>query len=481
MATTFQARRRAVDLPIALDPAHGAASDQVRSALRTAIIDGLLAPGLKLPSSRALAEQLRVRRNAVVAAYEHLLSDGLVEARQGSGTFVAGALPSPRQTAAASGASISPAEARPFQLGKTHVDPRLLQQLGSALRRHVTGARMESLGYGDARGSQHLRVQIANHLAVARGMRCDPASIVVVSGTQHAIRLCLDALLSRGDEIWMENPGYHAAHVTLRAAGMRIVPVDVDAEGLQVTHGLSKAPAARAAYVTPSHQFPTGVTMSMPRRVALLEWAQAAGAWIIEDDYDSEFRFSGPPLTALAGIGSDRVIYIGTFTKILFAGLRLAYLVLPPGLVERVVGARAALDRFPSPFVQDAVADLMAGGMLPAHLRRMRLRYREARDAVATALVQHAGKALKIVVPEQGLHLVAYLDRRLTTEHARRIRAAAGIEARLLSEGRLTPGGREGFIVGYSGYELDELRDAAQRLGFAARDELLRASAPPRG
>ncbi|MGD9804988.1 MAG: PLP-dependent aminotransferase family protein [Hyphomicrobiaceae bacterium] len=469
MPTTSPPGRRALDLPIALDPIHGAASDQVRSALRSAIVDGLLAPGLRLPSSRMLAEQLQVRRNAVVAAYEHLLSDGLIEARHGSGTFVAAELPMPPPVVTPAGPAISVPPRRPFDLGHTYADPRLLQQLGNALRRHAISAGALELGYGDPRGSLHLRLQIARYLATARGIRCDPACIVVVNGTQHAIRLCLDALLTRGDEIWMENPGYHAAQRTIAATGMAMIPVPVDGEGIQVTAGLRSAPSAKGAYVTPSHQFPTGVTMSMSRRIALLEWARSSRAWIIEDDYDSEFRYAGPPLTALAGIGGERVIYIGTFTKILFAGLRLAYLVLPPDLVERVVAARAAIDRFPSTFMQDAVADLMADGMLAAHLRRMRPRYREARDTVAATLTQTAHNALDVVVPTQGLHLVAYLAPGTSSDIARHIRDVSGVATRLVSESRIAPGGREGFIVGYSGHSNAELQEAAMRLGEVAR------------
>jgi len=303
-------------------------------------------------------------------------------------------------------------------------------------------------------------------------MRCDPACIMVVSGTQHAIRLCLDALLTRGDAVWMEDPAYHAAHVTIGAAGMSIVPVAVDEEGMRVAEGLARGPHAKAAYVTPSHQFPTGVTMSMARRVALLDWSKSAGAWIIEDDYDSEFRFSGPPLTALAGVGASRVIYVGTFTKILFAGLRLAYVVLPPDIIQRVINARASFDRFPSPFVQDAVADLMEEGMLSAHLRRMRTRYREARDVVATTLSEAARGSLQLVVPDQGLHLVAYLPERAPPEAAQHIKDKSGITSRLISEARLRSGGRDGFILGYSGYDLVELRAAAKRLGDSAHEVL---------
>jgi GntR family transcriptional regulator / MocR family aminotransferase len=425
---------------------------------------------MKLPSSRSLAEQLGVRRNAIVAAYEHLFSDGLIEARHGAGTYVAAELPARPSTAPATQFKIAPGPRRAFALGNTHADGFLLRRLASNVRRRIATATADQLGYGDPRGSEHLRTQIAQHLAANRGIRCDPGCVVIVSGTQHGLRLCTDALLSPGDAVWMEDPGYYAARNTLETVGMKLVPVPVDAAGIVVASGLRSNPSAKAAYVTPSHQFPTGVTMSMARRVALLEWARSSRAWIIEDDYDSEFRFAGPPLTALAGLGAERVIYIGTFTKTLFAGLRLAYLVLPPAVVERVALARAAHDRFPPHFMQDAVADLMSDGVLAAHTRRMRSRYRQARDALATTLNNAAGGALRIAVPTQGLHMLAYLPNRVPKETAMQIREVADVETKLLSEMRINRRGPDGFILGFSGHDIGDLNAAARRLGRAAKD-----------
>jgi GntR family transcriptional regulator/MocR family aminotransferase len=450
-------RRDGLDFPIHLDRSIRNHGQQVHAALRSAIIDGLLRPETKLPSSRALAEQLGIRRNAIVAAYEHLFSDGLIEARHGAGTYVAAQLPARPAATSPAPFRIAQPKRRAFALGHTHADAALLGRLASNVRRRIATASGDELGYGDPRGSEHLRTQIAQHLAANRGIRCDPSCVVIVSGTQHGIRLCVDALLSPGDAIWMEDPGYYAARHTLEAVGMRLVPVPVDASGIVVASGLRSSPAAKAAYVTPSHQFPTGVTMSMARRVALLDWARASKAWILEDDYDSEFRFAGPPLTALAGLGGERVIYIGTFTKTLFAGLRLAYLVLPPAVVERVVRARAAHDRFPPRFMQDAVADLISDGVLAAHVRRMRSRYREARDALATTLEHAAGGALRLAVPTQGLHMLAYLPDGISKDTALGIRAAADVETQLLSEMRI------------NGHGIKELTAAAQRLGRAAK------------
>lgn len=470
MATTSKRRREILDLPISLDRSIRSHGQQVHVALRTAIIDGLLKSGTKLPSTRELANQIGVRRNAIVTAYEQLLSDGLIEARHGAGTYVATELPLLPVAAPAAAIAIEPTQRRAFALGHTFVDTTLLRRLASNTRRRIATADSEELGYADPRGSEHLRMQIAQYLAVNRGVRCDASCILIVSGTQHGLRLCVEALLSPGDAVWIEDPGYNVAQNTLRAAGMQIVPVPVDAEGIVVAAGQRASSSSKAVYVTPSHQFPTGVTMSMGRRNALLEWARSSKAWILEDDYDSEFRYAGPPLTALAGIGGERVIYIGTFTKTLFAGLRIAYVVVPPALLERVVVARAAYDRFPPRFMQDAVADLMADGTLAAHMRRMRSRYRESRDSVVTTLQEASSGTLLVDVPKQGLHLIAQLPDSLASEAAVQIRKSAAVETKLISETRIVPSGRDGFILGFSGHHPKELTAAAQRLGQAALD-----------
>jgi GntR family transcriptional regulator/MocR family aminotransferase len=478
-ATTSKRRRDDVlAMPIRLDRLIRGQPQQVHSALRAAIIDGLLAPGLRLPSTRVLADQLGVRRNAIVAAYEQLLSDGLAEARHGAGTFVAAQLPAPPSAVPVAEVAIRTTPHRPFGLGFTLTDPPLLKQLANASRRRIAHASADELGYGDPRGSLHLRTEVAHYLAANRGIRCDPSCVMIVSGTQHGLRLCVEALMKPGDTVWFEDPGYYASRETLRAAGMSLVPVPVDPEGIVVTSGEKAELAAKAAYVTPSHQFPTGVAMSMARRVALLNWAKAAKAFIFEDDYDSEYRFAGPPLTALAGIGGEHVIYIGTFTKTLFAGLRLAYLVLPPAVVGRVVAARASHDRFPPRFMQDALADLMAEGVISAHMRRMRPRYRQARDAVAETLEKHAKACLHIAAPAQGLHLLATLPAGAPKDAAAAIRAHAGIESRLLSDARIVQRGPDGFILGYSGFATNDLIDAAKRLSRAAQ-EVLAASPSP--
>ncbi|MGD9509078.1 MAG: PLP-dependent aminotransferase family protein [Geminicoccaceae bacterium] len=459
-----------LDLALRLDGVTGSQSSRVHAALRGAILEGRLGAGTRLPSSRALADQLGLRRNAVVVAYEHLLSDGLAEARVGAGTYVTTHLRHVTERTVSVSTMRPVRNQTPFALGRTHADPVLLQRLGSAVRRRLAAADPSHFGYGDPRGSEALRGALAKHLAATRGLRCDPGHILITSGTQQGLRLCGEALLRPGDAIWVEDPGYPAARRLFEAIGAETVAVPVDGAGLIVDEGRRRAPGARLAYVTPSHQFPTGVPMGMERRVALLEWARRADAWILEDDYDSEFRYAGPPLTALAGIdGHARVAYLGTFSKTLFPGLRIGFLIVPPALLPAIATARGAADRFPPSLLADAVADLVRDGTFAAHVRRMRSRYRSARDLVTATLIRASNGLLGVSVPGQGLHLVATLPPGTPIGAAAAIRAAAEVEAWLLSETRTAQVGPDGFVLGFSGHEPSRLKQAAERLGEAVR------------
>jgi GntR family transcriptional regulator/MocR family aminotransferase len=460
----------ALDLALRLDGKGGTQSSRVHAGLRDAILEGRLPAGTRLPSSRTLADQLGLRRNAVVVAYEHLLSDGLAEARVGAGTYVTTHLPRAAASVGLDAPSVAVARQAPFALGRSHADPAMMRRLGGAVRRRLAAADPVWFGYGDPRGNEELRRALAVHLAATRGLRCDRDCILITSGTQQGLRLCAAALLQPGDAVWLEDPGYPAARRLFEAVGADTVPVPVDAAGLMVEAGRRNAPRARLAYVTPSHQFPTGVAMSMERRVALLAWAREAGAWILEDDYDSEFRYSGPPLTALAGIdGHARVAYFGTFSKTLFPGLRIGFLVVPPALLARICAARAAIDRFPPAPMAAALAELMGNGSFAAHVRRMRSRYRMARDLVADSLRRASGGLLQITVPQQGLHLVAKLPDHMPPGAAAEIRAAADVETWLLSDTRIVQDRIDGFLLGFSGHQPALLRRAADRLGQAVR------------
>lgn len=261
-STTSKRRHHVLDVPLGLDRTVGNQSLQVHASLRSAILDGRLVAGLRLPSSRSLADQLSVRRNAIVGAYEHLLSDGLVETRVGDGTYVASRLPTRADQITVAPFVVAANQRGAFALGQTHSDPMVLRRLASATRRRIASATAAYLGYGDPRGGEALRRQIALHLAANRGIRCDPSCILIVSGTQQGVRLCADALLRSGDRVWMEDPGYPATRNTLAAAGMRLVPVPVDAEGIDVAAGRRLGPSAKAVYVTPFSRAPDAHALS---------------------------------------------------------------------------------------------------------------------------------------------------------------------------------------------------------------------------
>jgi GntR family transcriptional regulator/MocR family aminotransferase len=288
---------------------------------------------------------------------------------------------------------------------------------------------------------------------------------MLTSGTQHGLRIVLSAILKPGEQIWCEDPGYPAARNSIAHCGARPVSVPVDEHGLIVARGRATAPHARAAYVTPSHQFPLGVQMAMPRRLELLDWARDANAFVFEDDYDSEFRYDGAPLLSLAGIDHlQRVIYMGTFAKTLFPGLRIGYCALPERLIGPVAIARAAMDRFPATLMEGAVADMLNSGAFAANLRKMRGVYRDARDALARTLTDASKGRLSVPVPSQGLHLVARFASSTALDIAAQAKAAAGVEGWLLADTYLRARPAPGFVLGFAGHPVQKLVAAAERL-----------------
>jgi GntR family transcriptional regulator/MocR family aminotransferase len=279
----------------------------------------------------------------------------------------------------------------------------------------------------------------------------------------------LSAILKPNDRVWCEDPGYPAARRAIEHCGYRPVPVTVDASGLIVAKGRAAAPTARAAYVTPSHQFPLGVQMSMNRRLELLDWARDADAFVLEDDYDSEFRYDGAPLLSLAGIDHlQRVIYMGTFSKTLFPGLRIGYCALPEKLIGPVTTARAALDRFPGTLLEGAVADMLNSGAFAANLRRVRGLYREARDVLAATLQAASEGRLSVPVPSQGLHLVARFDPAVDPRVAAEAKTAAGVEGWLLAETYHRAPPLPGFVLGFAGHPIPLLKASAEKLAKAS-------------
>lgn len=453
---------------------------QLYLELRRAVLAGVLPPGARLPATRALARQLGVARNTVVAAYDQLLAEGFIEGRTGAGSYVSRDLPEGLEARPAPVAAPAPSVApipnmaqpgtAPFNTGRTAWDERTAR-----IWRQLTLRRLETpdpamLGYGDPQGARPLREAIAAYLGAARAVRCTADQVVVTSGAQQAIGLVLRVLLGPGDAAWIEDPAYPAVRAAMVAAGARIIPVPVDGQGLVVGAGIAAEPAARLAYVTPSSQYPLGVTLSMARRMELLAWARAARAWVIEDDYDSEFRYSGRPLASLQGVDEGgRVIYIGTFSKVLFPGLRLGYAVLPPELLEPVLAARLLADWHPATLQEGVVTDFLAEGHFAQHLRRMRQRYRLARDALVEALQRECGDALHVEAPDQGMKLIARLRPGLMDAEVAAAAAARGVIARAVSPMYLGAPPMQGLMLGFSGHEPGALRWAAKSLGACLR------------
>ena len=465
--------RQRSELPLDLLGAHvtpsASSQDRLYQALRHAIERGTAKPDEALPPSRTLARQTGFRRNAVINAYERLIADGFAVARVGSGTFVATRIPSQAMRARKTKFEIDRLQTGALALGCTHIDDRALRRFRSFAGRRMRAFGPEHLHYGDPRGSRELRAAIADHLLSARGLRCDPEQIMLTTGTQHGLQIVLGAILEPGDRVWCEDPGYPAARRAIEHCDGQVVSVPVDQSGVIVAKGRAAAPDARAAYVTPSHQFPLGMQMSMPRRLELLDWAKDANAWILEDDYDSEFRYDGAPLLSLAGIDHlRRVIYVGTFAKTLFPGLRVGYCAVPETLMPAVAKARAAIDRFPSTLMEGAIADMLNSGAFSANIRKVRGIYREARDALAQTLSEASEGQLNVPVPSQGLHLVARFGTAIDAAVAARAKAQANVDGWLLADTcfRIRP--MAGYVLGFAGHSRDQLVDAAEKLAKAS-------------
>jgi len=466
---------------------------QLYDKLRGGILEGRFTRGQQMPSTRILAEDLGVSRNTVLNAFEQLIAEGYLEGATGSGTYVARALPEEmlRVTttparASASGKrrhwsrqgtrltrygssrfrqAITP---RPFQSGVPALDVFPFDLWTRLLNRRWRKRPSELLGYGDSGGYTPLRQAIASYLAVARAVRCEPEQVIVVSGAQQAMDLAARLLLEPGDAVWVEDPGYLGAYATLNAAGAKLIPVAVDEDGLDVRHGIARGPRARLVYVTPSHQFPLGMTMSLTRRLELLSWAQKSGAWILEDDYDSEYRYASRPLAAMQGLDHrGQVIYFGTFSKVLFPALRLGYLVVPPDLVEGFLVAKAITDR-QSPTIEQAVlAEFISEGHFSRHIRRMRALYLERVETLVESVEKELKGFLDIRRPEAGMHTIGWLQKGSDDRKLVRQAAAAGVTALPLSAFYLGAGRKPGLILGYAGYSEKAIREGVRKLAQA--------------
>lgn len=436
---------------------------QIYERIRAAILAGQLRPGTRLPSWNTLASELRVARGTVKAAYDWLAGEGYVVGRGPAGTVVNPALafaPSTRDPVARELPAAVPehfsfstwgAAPLPFQLGIPALDQFPRKVWARLMARHAARLAPEQMTYPDPAGDPCLRQAIASYLAVARSIKCSPSSVFVTIGFAGALGVITRALLSRGDAVWLEDPGFPRTREALTLAGAQLVPVRVDANGIDVEQGIARARRARLAVVTPSHQAPLGIRLSLPRRLALLDWAVRTGAGIIEDDYLSEFRLGGPPLPALASLdATGQVIYVGTFSKVLLPGLRLGYMVVPPAQQQRFSAIVAHLAPVSSPLTQATLADFMAEGHFARHLRRMRALYADRRDALLEALRTACGNLLSIDDRDTGMHVIARLPPGTDDENLVRRARAAGLGVAALSTWSIEAACGPGLLLSFT-------------------------------
>jgi GntR family transcriptional regulator / MocR family aminotransferase len=430
---------------------------QIYDRLRATIIDGSMKVSERLPSARSLAAQLNVARGTVDLAYARLADEGFIVSRGQRGTFVSSGID--RSLVAASTAqradaiNTSPLDEYllPFRFGVPALDlfPRKVWSRLAA--REARRLDLASLPYPNPAGLPSLREAIASYVAVARGIACGPDQIVVTAGYQGALNLVAHLVLTRGDSVWLEDPCYGFALDAFKALSMRIVPVPVDGQGLRVADGRSTCLHAALAVVTPAHQFPLSVTLSLPRRQALLAWAAEQDSWILEDDYDCEFHYTGHRPPALKSIdGADRVFYAGSFSKTLFPALRLGYLVVPSVLIDDAQRACRTLHRGAAVLEQSVVAAFMTEGHFARHLRRMRIRYRARRESLAEALRREFGANVEISLQAGGLHLLARFSKHgPDVELARRARQH-GLMPHPLSGQSIAHDAGEGLLMSFT-------------------------------
>jgi GntR family transcriptional regulator/MocR family aminotransferase len=477
--------------------------EQLYLALRDQIVHGRLRQGGRLASTRRLAGHLAISRFTVVTALERLLAEGYLEARRGSGTFVTRSLPeqfmrppagrafSPaatdsRASLSRRGTQISstritgprPDEPRAFQPRRGPLDVFPLRAWSAIVRRLWRHGGYKYLEYGPPAGYGPLRQAIAAHIGITRAVRCAPEQVIVTSGAQQAFDVLFRVLLDPGDRAWIEEPGYLDVRAALLAAGARLVAVPVDTAGMKVEEGIRLGADARLAVVSPSHQYPAGVTLSATRRLALLRWARARGAWIVEDDYDSYFRYAGRPMSALQGVdragAHGHVIYVGTFSKTVFPSLRLGFCVVPEPLVDVVTNARAIADRNSPMIDQAALAEFIARGQYERHLRRLRLVCEERYEAMRLHFERVLGEQLTLSAASAGTHVLGHFRGALSNDRGLAVRvsrlaAAEGMVVFPLSRYCVTPPAHDALVLGFGGLSPRRIAAGAERLAAILR------------
>jgi GntR family transcriptional regulator / MocR family aminotransferase len=468
-------------------------STQLLTTLREIILSGGLGAGERMPASRTLARDVGVSRTTVIEVYDRLCAEGLTEARVGAGTYVSDALndsrPRPdraQSRAASAAAGRAPRVARQLQratgmfLERLPHEPRAfttalpafdafpLAQWSRQVAKHWRAHRDVVMGYGDPHGFYPLRRAIAAHLRANRGIGCEAEQVFVVGGAQQAFQILGDVLLDPGDDVWFENPGAIGARNALVASGANLVPVPIDDEGLSVAEGIRLAPRFKLAFVTPAHQQPLGVTMSLKRRFALLQAADVANAYVIEDDYDGEFCYGGHPQPTLKSVDeTGRVIYVGTFSKSLFPALRLGYFVCPPSLVTVMETVTSAFLQGVPSNPQAVVADFMEEGRFATHLRRMRRIYAERHQVFLDASRQWLAGRLDVVPTDTGLHTIARLAPDLSEEAVTRAALSHSVTVAPIGRFCISPVATKGLVLGFSGVRPPEIVRGVKTLARA--------------
>jgi GntR family transcriptional regulator/MocR family aminotransferase len=469
------------------------------SQVRGVILNGRLRPGMRMPSTRNLAKQYSLSRGTVVAAFEHLQSEGYVETQVGAGSFVAANLPNdvvtngrkehPVRPAVRAGLSRAQLANRGRVMAQSSLHLPASYSLGRAFRSHepaldlfpvqlwnrvssrvLRHAPRTLYGHGEAIGYRPLRRAIAEYLGAARGVRCDADQILITSGAQQALDLVIRLLMDAGDAAWVEDPGYPGIVSALRAGGARIIPVPVDRHGLQVDVGVRRGRKAKLAYVTPANQFPLGYVMSIERRLSLLNWALKEGAWIVEDDYDSEYRYSGRPVAALQGLDrNESVIYVGTFTKMLFPSLRIGFLVLPSRIVDAFAAAKASVDRHAPTLDQAILSEFILEGHFGHHVRRMRQIYAERIGILVDACKRKLHGLIDVIPAPAGMRTVGWLPNDLDDSIAAQSAIARGLEVAALSRFAVKHRSPNGLVLGFAACNEAEIRRGVDVLAEALR------------
>lgn len=458
---------------------------QISNGLRDLIVAGSLKPGDRLPATRTLAKEFGVSRATIVESFDRLISEGILETRVGAGTYVAQSLPAdplPKTapTLDPPPAHIRPKEMdgaanrfgerlvhapRPFTTAMPALDAFPMAQWARLSAKHWRGRRNDILGYPEALGYRPLRQAVAAHLRINRGIVCDWQEVIITAGAQQAFHLIGTTLAAPGDRVWFEEPGAIGARNSLILAGLDPVPVPVDASGLDVEAGVALAPEFRLAFVTPAHQQPLGMKMSLERRLALLRAAGAAGAFVIEDDWDSEFAFSGRPVPPLRSLDTGgRVVYVGSFSKSLFPALRIGFLLAPDGLADHFrLSLDAAAPGVPTA-LQAILADFLDEGHFTTHVRRMRKLYADRHQVLQTAAAEHLADWLDVVPTDIGMHTVGWVKPPLNADRLARAAADQGVTLTPVARFALRPYPKQGVVLGFSGFSESQLLTGVQAL-----------------